>query len=56
MSWSVYEYAGTVQVVPNNDLKKHSLDDCFCKPTYKDGVHIHHSLDGREALENIKPS
>lgn len=50
-----------IHVMPNGDLIEHSdSDDCLCGPTADpvardDGsygwVHVHHSLDGREARE-----
>lgn len=50
-----------VQVFPVDDLIAHeTIDDCPCGPTAKpvkrdDGsvgwLHVHHSLDGREATE-----
>lgn len=52
---------GVVHVVPRADLVPHQLDDdCVCGPRFElvvneggpDGhMHVHHSLDGREAFE-----
>jgi hypothetical protein len=47
MPWRV---VGT-HVIPNNDLREHSLTDCWCRPEDDDGVIIHHSLDRRELYE-----
>jgi hypothetical protein len=47
MPWRV---VGT-QVIPNNDLREHSLKNCWCRPEDDDGVTIHHSLDQRELYE-----
>ncbi len=38
-------------VYPFNDLREHSLTDCWCRPTDDDGVVVHNSLDGREFYE-----
>lgn len=40
-------------VYPLEDLRPHDVDDpcCWCRPTYDDGVLIHHSLDRREEFE-----
>jgi hypothetical protein len=45
-------------VYPINDLREHSLSDCWCRPTDDDGVIVHNSLDGRELYErgDRKPS
>jgi len=43
---------GDYHVIPENDLEVHRpYEDCHCNPTYKDGVWIHHSYDGREVYE-----
>jgi hypothetical protein len=39
-------------VYPINDLRKHSLRDCWCRPVDDDGVIVHKSLDGREGYQN----
>jgi len=39
-------------VYPINDLRKHSLRDCWCRPVDDDGVIVHNSLDGREEFQN----
>lgn len=39
-------------VVPLNDLREHdAISDCWCDPTYDDGVMVHHSMDRREEYE-----
>ncbi|MGP0076188.1 MAG: hypothetical protein ACLPWF_30065 [Bryobacteraceae bacterium] len=38
-------------VYPINDLRKHSLRDCWCRPFDDEGVTVHNSLDGREQYE-----
>jgi hypothetical protein len=38
-------------VYPFNDLREHSLADCWCRPTDDDGIMVHNSLDGRELYE-----
>lgn len=45
-------------VYPINDLRKHTLRDCWCRPVDDEGVMVHSSLDGRELYENgeRKPS
>jgi hypothetical protein len=39
-------------VLPVNDLRGHSLTDCWCCPVYDEGVIVHNSLDGREFYES----
>lgn len=56
MTWSVQEVYGSFQVVPDDDLKPHSLFHCECHPKYEDGIFIHNSFDGREATETPLPS
>ncbi|MCT9416495.1 hypothetical protein KTI94_06895 [Acinetobacter baumannii] len=56
MSWTVYEFHDSVQVIPDDDLKPHSLFHCECHPKYEDGIFIHNSFDGREATEALLPS
>jgi hypothetical protein len=41
-----------IQVIPVDDLRDHSLNDCWCEPHDDEGVIVHHSLDGRELYEN----
>lgn len=48
MSWGVFEYADTVQVVPLDDIKEHDLNNCHCLPYLKNGVYVHNSFNGRE--------
>ena len=44
---------GPRHVWPLNDMTRHVVNgqQCWCKPTMKDGLVIHHSLDGRELRE-----
>ncbi|MEG2273218.1 MAG: hypothetical protein RSC05_13205 [Acinetobacter sp.] len=52
--WGVYEYHESAHVVPINDIKEHSLEDCKCGVKYDDGVYVHNSYDGRELLEEAE--
>jgi hypothetical protein len=54
MAWRV---DGT-HVYPIDDLREHSLMDCWCGPFDDDGITVHNSLDGREMYEcgERKPS
>ena len=56
-SWKVVG-SQVVQVIPVDDLREHSLCDCWCEPHDDEGVIVHHSLDGRELYQNgeRKPS
>lgn len=57
--WRIYRTDSLPHVVPDDDLRPHSLDTggCWCRPTEDDGVVVHHSLDGREDYEERrKPS
>jgi len=47
-----------IQVIPVDDLREHSLNNCWCDPRDDDGVVVHNSLDGRELYErgDRKPS
>lgn len=56
MTWSVHEFYDSIQVLPDDDLKPHSLFHCECHPKYEDGIFIHNSFDGREATEMPLPS
>ena len=56
MTWTALEVYDSVQVVPDDDLKPHSLIHCECHPKYEDGIFIHNSFDGREATETLLPS
>jgi hypothetical protein len=38
-------------VYPFNDLREHSLTNCWCRPTDDHGILVHNSLDGRERYE-----
>jgi hypothetical protein len=54
MPWKVVG----IQVIPVNDLREHSLADCWCQPFDDEGVLVHNSADGREFFERgeRKPS
>lgn len=56
MTWSVYKIYDSVQVVPDDDFKPHSLIHCECHPRFEGGIFIHNSFDGREATETPLPS
>ncbi|MEN6047767.1 hypothetical protein [Acinetobacter baumannii] len=58
MTWTVYKFHDSVQVVPDDDLKPHSLFHYECHPKYEDGIFTHNSFDGdgREATETPLPS
>jgi len=61
--WAVVEAGGAVHVVPCADLVHHELgESCVCGPTpelvHRDlgpegWMYTHHSLDGREATEEV---
>jgi hypothetical protein len=40
-------------VFPLDDLHEHDPDNssCWCRPIYDDGILVHNSMDGREAIE-----
>jgi hypothetical protein len=38
-------------VIPVNDLREHSLTECWCYPLDDEGLSVHNSLDGRELYE-----
>jgi hypothetical protein len=54
LAWAIVEN----HVYPINDVREHSLRDCWCGPVDDDGVIVHKSLDGREEFQNgdRKPS
>ncbi len=54
LSWKV---DGT-HVYPVDDLRAHSVTDCWCQPFDEDGISVHNSLDKREFYERgeRKPS
>lgn len=56
MSWVVYKFHESVQVVPIDDLKPHSFFYCECHPKIVYGVFVHNSFDGRDATEMPLPS
>ena len=39
-------------VMPVNDLREHSLTDCWCDPFDDEGITVHKSLDGRELYQS----
>lgn len=45
-------------VIPLDDLRPHSLTDCWCQPFDDEGVIVHNSMDQRERYERgeVKPS
>lgn len=46
-----------MHVIPRNDAVAHdSGPDCICDPDLRDGVWVHHSLDGRELTEGAPMS
>ena len=53
MTWTAIENDhGTMEVVPDNDLKPHLLDGrCWCLPFDDRGVLVHNSMDRREVFE-----
>lgn len=46
----VWKVDGT-HVYPVNDLREHSLYDCWCSPVDDEGITVHNSLDQRELYE-----
>lgn len=41
-----------IHIVPNNDEREHTPENCWCKPTVnEDGNVEHHAQDGREEYE-----
>jgi hypothetical protein len=38
-------------ILPLNDLRPHTLSDCWCQPADDDGVIVHNSMDQRERYE-----
>jgi hypothetical protein len=53
MSWGVsVTLSNVAHVYPLNDLRRHSLRDCWCHPLEDDGVVVHNSLDGREQYQS----
>ena len=45
--WKVEEN----HVYPVNDLREHTVTECWCHPVDDDGIMVHNSLDGREMYE-----
>jgi hypothetical protein len=56
-SYAAWKIVG-IQVIPVDDLREHSLTECWCEPHEDEGIIVHHSLDGRELYEDgeRKPS
>ena len=52
--WQTIKFHDSYHVVPSNDTKEHSLEDCKCGIKYEDGVYVHNSYDGRELLEEAQ--
>ena len=52
--WQTIKFHGSYHVVPINDTKEHSLENCKCGIKYKDGVYVHNSYGGRELLEEAE--
>lgn len=53
--WACYETSEGPHVVPINDTREHKLsDDCWCSPFMDEHIHVHNSLDDREAFETRK--
>ena len=54
MAWKV---VGN-HIYPVNDLREHSVSDCWCDPFDDEGIIVHNSLDRRELYERgeRKPS
>lgn len=50
-TWAYVLTRTEAHVYPMNDLRRHSIRDCWCLPVDDDGVIVHHSLDGREQYE-----
>ncbi len=48
MPWRVHG----AHIIPDGDLREHSINECWCFPTEDEGLLIHHSLDRREDYEN----
>ncbi len=52
--WKAEVILPMVHVYPLDDLIEHFVEDpesCQCQPMIRNGVVIHHSLDGREFSE-----
>ncbi len=47
MAWKV----DATHVYPVDDLREHSVTDCWCQPIDDEGIVVHNSLDGREQYE-----
>lgn len=60
--WQSIELASGFHVVPLNDLREHTEDDCWCNPTITEeppypNIVSHHAMDKREEYEEgRKPS
>lgn len=50
MTWTAY--TNPPEVIPNDDVHEHDTGTlCWCRPTFEDGVIVHHSADERELSE-----
>lgn len=56
MSWlAIAFYDADPVVIPLDDLRPHErATQCWCDPTYDDGVWVHHAMDRREDYEDGK--
>lgn len=51
MSWQVLTTQGEQHVIPLNDLRPHTTERCWCRPTDDEGLWVHHAMDRREEIE-----
>lgn len=51
---TIVEDEGRAHIMPMGDLREHEASpDCWCHPREEDDdLMVHHSLDGREGVEN----
>lgn len=55
MTWSIFDTHSWTHVVPDEDLKIHTLSaGCWCRPTEENLIFVHHSMDRREDFEHGK--
>ena len=53
--WVAEKTGNFVDVKPVNDMKEHiNGEDCWCQPSYENGVFTHNAMDCREEYENGK--
>jgi len=51
--WMARETDDGWHVTPLEDYRPHEeVPSCWCRPTYDEGIFVHHSLDGREHIED----